>query len=100
MTLTALLERAGVSRTAYYSLARRASVLPGSIHALALALDVPPSDLLEELPRRVLEARRICEVEPRATFENVWHTLVLLDLDPVERLNRSLTRGRTAAVHR
>ncbi len=100
LTLSALLDRAGVSRTAYYSLARRASVLPQSIHSLAQALDLPESRLVEELPRRLLDARKICEEEPGATFENIWHTLTLLDLDPAERLKRSLLRGRAVAIHR
>ncbi len=100
LTLSALLELAGVSRTAYYSLARRTSVLPQSIHLLAQALDLPESRLVEELPRQLLDARRICEQEPNTTFENVWHTLALLELDPAERLQRSLTRGRAVAIHR
>jgi hypothetical protein len=49
---------------------------------------------------RLREAQAICAAEPEASFENVWHTLVLLDDPPVERLNRSLIRGRAIAVHR
>lgn len=107
-SLTELLSRAGVSRTAYYSLVRRDSVLPGTIHALAGALGTGTVDLLEpdrlELEtfarRRLEEAREICDDSPGASFENIWHTLCLLDVSPLERLNRSLVRGRTAAVHR
>ena len=99
LSLSALLERASVSRTAYYSLARRSSVVPGSVHALATTLGVPVSALLEDVPARLVTARAICREEPDATFENVWHTLTLLELDPAERLNRSLIRGRATAVH-
>ena len=107
LTLGAALERAGVSRTAYYSLARRPTVLPGTVHALATMLGVTPEEILDgaasalELvaSARVREAREVCEKNPRATFENVWHTLCLLDDSPVERLNRSLIRGRITRIH-
>ena len=49
---------------------------------------------------RLERARAICEAEPDATFENVWHALILLEDDPRERLNRSLIRGRAAAIQR
>jgi hypothetical protein len=63
-----------------------------------------PSDCVAPDPgdramARLREAQAICAVEPEASFENVWHTLVLLDEPPVERLNRSLVRGRAIAVH-
>jgi len=103
MSLSDLLSRARVSRTAYYSLARRSTVLPRSIHALAATLDLPPSAILEEptselesAMSRVERARAICAREPQADFDTVRHTLALLDLPPLERLNRSLVRGRTA----
>ena len=107
-SLSTMLLDAGVSRTAYYSLVRRSSVLPRSIHAMADALGVDVSDLLEEAHvttaatagRLVEEANRIVERYPRASFENVWHTLMLLREPPSERLNRSLRRGRAVAVHR
>lgn len=106
--MSRLLRRAGVSRTAFYSLSRRNSVLPKTIHALSEALGVTELDLLEVTPRsdgadyqdRLREAQRIVENVPGVTFQNVWHALCLLALDPVERLNRSLIRGRTAALHR
>lgn len=107
LSLTEALRRAGVSRTAYYSLTRRPTVLPGTVHALADLFGVQPSALLSDdepsdernAERRLAEALAICAEHPDATFENVWHTLCLLDFPPVERLNRSLTRGRAAAVH-
>ena len=107
-SLTTVLRDAGVSRTAYYSLSRRSSVLPRSIHAIADALGVGVGDVLEQASvttaatagRLVEEANRIVEQHPGASFENVWHTLMLLREPPPERLNRSLRRGRAVAVHR
>ncbi|HKQ98603.1 MAG TPA: hypothetical protein VJV75_12070 [Candidatus Polarisedimenticolia bacterium] len=106
LSLQGFLETAGVSRTAYYSLARRRSILPRSLHVMARMLNVTPSSLLEEEPpaaaraRELLdEARSILAHTPRATFENVWHTLALLDEPPIERLRRSLLRARSADIH-
>ncbi len=108
LSLGEALRRAGVSRTAFYSLARRPTALPGTVTALARALGVPPSRLLREQtlsrPNRaralVREARRIRARHRHSEFENLWHTLKLLELTPAERLARSLVRGRTRAVHR
>ena len=105
-SLVAMLSDAGVSRTAYYSLTRRDSVLPRSVHAMAHALGVNPTELLEEerIPTRVeaadlLEkANRVLSHYPNASFENIWHTLMLLRESPVERLNRSLRRGRNVVT--
>jgi transcriptional regulator with XRE-family HTH domain len=106
VSLQYFLESAGVSRTAYYSLIRRNSILPRSVQAMAGMLGVAPSSILEEEPpvsgrAQVLirEAGSVLALNPRATFENVWHTLVLLDEPPIERLRRSLLRGRTHDLH-
>ena len=107
-SLSCVLRDSGVSRTAYYSLAGRETVLPKSIHALAHALGVRPADLVlddrtkeeERVLVRLREARKICARHPRASFDNVWHTLSLLDCSPEERLNGSLIRGRAATVQR
>jgi transcriptional regulator with XRE-family HTH domain len=99
-TLTEALGRAGVSRTAYYSLRRRENILPRTILKLAQELGVEPDRLLQKTPtpltyeRRLERARKVCEQHPEADFQNVWHTLTLLDLPPVERLRRGLLRGR------
>jgi len=54
------------------------------------------------LPDRVAallrEAEDICRAEPAASFENVWHTLLLLEREPAERLNIGLMRGRFSTV--
>lgn len=107
-TLSGVLRSAGVSRTAFYSLARRSSVVPASVRAIARTLAVPVADLLREeesvsadrAAALLEEARGICRRKPTLPFDDVWHALVLLDLPPVERLNRSLTRGRALSIHR
>jgi len=106
-SLSAVLRDAGVSRTAFYSLARRPSLLPRTVHALAEGLGVNPRALLESsdppaktvLEKRQDRARAIIAAHAACSFENVWHTLVLLDMPPAERLNRSLIRGRAITVH-
>jgi hypothetical protein len=56
------------------------------------------------LPDRVAallrEDESICRAEPAASFENVWHTLLLLEREPAERLNMALIRGRLNLVQR
>ncbi|HUT07719.1 MAG TPA: hypothetical protein VMY15_02640 [Candidatus Latescibacteria bacterium] len=101
LSLNALLKRAGVSKTAYYHLIDKESVLPRSIDALAAALDVRPFALLEEADRqsrraiRILEAtERIVARDPSMDRDNVRHTLLLLQEKPIERLRRSLLRAR------
>jgi hypothetical protein len=106
LSLGEALRRAGVSRTAFYSLARRPTALPGTITSLARVLGVAPTRLLHEEPATgraealVREARRIRARSRRSEFENLWHTLNLLELPPAERLVRSLVRGRTKPFHR
>ena len=104
VTLSRVLQEAGVSRTAYYSLKRRESVLPKTVLRLATVLEASASELLDETAsedkrarRRVNVAKRIAG-KSRTSFENVWHTLALLDEPPAERLNRSLRRGRARTL--
>ena len=105
VTLSSILQEAGVSRTAYYSLKRRESVLPRTVLRLATVLEASASELLDETAseekrarRRVNTAKRIAGTSSGTTFENVWHTLALLDEPPSERLNRALRRGRTRTL--
>ncbi len=49
------------------------------------------------LGRRVEE---ILAVHPNADRDNIRHTLILLELPPLERLQRSLIRGRATAIFR
>lgn len=105
LSLSELLEKAGVSRTAFYSLTSRPSVVPESVTAVAAALHVDERDLLDPasmeetaVRARLRRAKKICGADPDLDFENVWHTLTLLEMSPRERLERSLRRGRSAAV--
>ena len=108
LTLSEVLRRAGVSRTAFYSLARRRTAVPRTVTSVARVLGVPPSLLLREtqdvLRNRsedlAREARRIHSRSRGSDFANLWHTLNLLELTPAERLARSLARGRTRPLHR
>lgn len=108
LTLTEALRRAKVSRNAFYHLTRRPTVVPRSIHALGTALGVRDSALLDETPPSpgdraaalLREARRINTRRPQSSFENIWHTLLLLETSPAERLHRSLVRGRSASPDR
>jgi hypothetical protein len=42
--------------------------------------------------------QKVLAVHPNADPDNVRHTLILLEQPPLERLQRSLIRGRTAAI--
>ena len=46
------------------------------------------------------EARRIHARNPECSFDNIWHTLWLLEVSPAERLHRSLIRGHAVSPHR
>ncbi len=96
-----LLESAGVSRNAFYSVARRKSVVPWSLIRIADYLGVPVSCLLEETPtpfarmkKLAAETRRILKKHSDCDRANVRQTLLLLDEKPEERLRRALRRGR------
>ena len=96
-----VLNSAGVSRNAYYSLARKNSVLPKSIIAIADQLDVQPSAFLEEGSRVEQRAQhllatlgKIMKHNKKADPDNVRHTLLLLQEKPVNRLRRALLRGQ------
>ena len=99
-TISALLDSAGVSRNAFYSLTRRESVLPGSILAIADYLKIPPSTFLVDegslaQKGRALQ-RRVEEIALRhrkADRDTIRHTLILLQEEPVERLRRALRRA-------
>lgn len=46
---------------------------------------------------RLMESvRAVLDQYPQADPDNVRHTLILLEQPPIERLRRSLTRGRSA----
>jgi hypothetical protein len=106
LSLTALLAKAGVSKTAFYHLVHKGSVLPASIRALGETLSVRPGAFLtEENPeatkiRRILNLTdRIVAGDPKLDRDNVRLTLLLLEDKPVQRLRRSLIRGRKSDLH-
>jgi len=101
MTVDGMLRRAGVSRNAYYTLARKSLVVPRSLMAVSRCLGVPPSDLLVDDLAAQREAqglmRKVAAVAtryPQADRDNVRHTLLLLRERPIERLRRALIRGQ------
>lgn len=100
-----LLKSAGVSRTAYYSLVRKETVLPKSVNRIALRLGVNPGEFLDGIPAgirkiRALEARagRIQRRHPECDPDVVMRTLKNLELPPVERLRRALVRAQTPDI--
>ena len=110
LSLTVLLKQARISRTAYYSLTQKELVVPKSLQTLAESLGVTVSDILfdpAEEERRLLrlysELNRIKDKYPKIDSNSAWHTLLQLELSPLERLQRGLRGGnrrnllRTAA---
>ena len=105
LSLGDVLLKAGVSRTAYYSLARKDSVLPKSIVRMARALGVNPVAFLAD---ETASIARLSELRARAELLNqrypdddgdvIFRTLQNLDLPPVERLRRALSRAPRARL--
>ena len=105
--LNELLRGAGVSRTAYYSLVRKDSVLPKSIRAIARQLNVRPAAFLEEINRAEQRAlavmtnvQAIMHDHPSLNPDNVRHTLLLLHEKPIDRLRRALLRAQAVHIYR
>ena len=101
-SLSRLLRDSGVSRNAYYALARKPSILPRSIERLAECLGVSASSLLTDEPvipaaaqRLLREIDTVVRDHPGIDRDHVRHTLILLDEPPIERLRRALRRGRS-----
>ena len=95
--LTEVLEKANVSRTAYYSLIRKDSIIPKSVLSVAEFLDIPVSELLhdEELELRkynqVLNlVNEIAKKNKISEKDNIRHTLLSLEKTPLERLRTAL----------
>jgi len=100
-TVTGALARAGVSRNAFYSLARRDSILPRTLRALSAGLGVEPDALLTRDDRRTEEMKSVlAEVETIVRRNrgvdrgNVRHALLLLRRKPIDRLRMALVRAR------
>ncbi|MBI4824823.1 MAG: hypothetical protein HY807_00160 [Nitrospirae bacterium] len=106
ITLSELLKRAGVSRNAFYSLAREEFVLPKSIRAVAKSLNVSPSEFLTEdtpeMEKMKLLLNKVDEIAGKyknIDRDNIRHTLLLMREPPIECLRRALTRGRRPHIH-
>jgi hypothetical protein len=50
--------------------------------------------------RLSLRVKKVLAAHPYADPDNVRHTLILLEQSPLERLQRSLIRGRATALFR
>jgi len=50
--------------------------------------------------RLTMRVERVLAAHPHADPDNVRHTLILLEQPPLERLQRSLIRGRATAIFR
>ena len=100
-SVAGLLADAGVSRNAFYTLARRDSILPKTVESLAVTLGVDATDLLEKEHPELREARvllaevdRIMQRHEELDRDTIRHTLLLLREEPVVRLRRALQRGQ------
>lgn len=100
-----MLREAGVSRNAFYSLARKDYAVPLSLVRIAEHLGVTISTLLddrgtptERTMSLAMESGRISKRHKGADRDNIRHTLLLLDEKPVERLRRALRRGRSINI--
>ena len=107
LSLTALLAKAGVSKTAFYHMVHKSSVLPASLRALAETLSVRPGAFLTEENPEVAKIHRIraftdriVAADPKLDRDTVRLTLLLLEEEPARRLRRSLIRGRKSDLHR
>lgn len=107
VTLRDVLDRAGVSKTAYYSLTRKDSVLPKSVGRIARVLGISPAEVLSDDAARIARVRALQERAAAIVAENpgcdrdvVLRTLMNLELPPVERLRRALIRAPGRPVRR
>ena len=106
-TLTGMLAKAGVSRNAFYSLARRNSIFPRTLNAVCARLGVRPDELLttdsrqtEAMKSLLSEVDSIIRVHAGADRDNVRHTLLLLREKPVDRLRRALVRAKRPDIRK
>ncbi len=60
----------------------------------------PKADAQRWVRRLCVRVETILAAHPSADRGNVRHTLILLEQPPLERLQRSLIRGRAAALSR
>jgi len=106
-SLRCMLKQAGVSPNAFYTLARKRSILPKSLQAIAACLNSRARAFLRDNPTAEEETRKL---ESEVTYivrankihdrENVRHALLLAKESPVTRLRRALTRGQAPRERR
>ena len=61
----------------------------------------PTTASVQRWTRRLMARMRlVLEAHPQADCDNVRHTLILLEQPPLERLQRSLIRGRHTTICR
>jgi len=101
LSLALLLRHAGVSKTAYYHLVAKENLLPKSLGQMARALGVTEAALLlntDPILAKVKQRRKrmtqVLSQYPTVDPENVWHTLILLEQPPWDRLNQGLLRAQ------
>jgi transcriptional regulator with XRE-family HTH domain len=101
LNIREMLREAGVSRNAFYSLARKDYVVPSSLILIAERLHISVSALLEEtdtpaerMKSVIAESEHISKRYPGIDRDTIRHTLLLLSEKPVERLRRALRRAR------
>ena len=56
--------------------------------------------ILQRVARLRGELEQIAALHPEADRENLWHALLLLEEEPIDRLRRALIRGRGRNLHR
>ena len=100
ISLRTLLRKAGVSRSAYYHLIQSPTLIPASIHKISQALNISVRDIVtsgtleeEQYRCRLDRLDMAMRQYPKLNRENVWHALVLLELEPIERLRGALRRA-------
>ena len=107
LSLRSMLKQADVSPNAFYTLARKRSVIPKSLQAIATCLDTGPRMFLMDTPSAAQDMRnieaevaRIMKTYKIHDRDNVRHALLLAREKPVERLRRALIRAQGPDLHR
>jgi len=102
-----MLREAGVSRNAFYTLARKDAVVPRSLIRISERLGVSVSALLDDVLTPTQRMKRLADKSDRISErhrgvdrDNIRHTLLLLEEKPIERLRRALRRGRPVNLRR
>ena len=90
----------GTSQGSKRSCAIEVSVADFGSHYYRMSINKKDSRELQatQWAARLMESvRAVMAQRPEADMDNVRHTLILLEVPPLERLRKSLTRGRALA---